>query len=252
MGPHETRYHPGVSMVTTAPPSPTLTVTDLEVRYGSTCALRGVGFACAAGTSLALLGGNGAGKSTLLKALAGVLPVAQGTVEWSDGPPGSHRVAYLPQREAVDWNFPITVRGLVELGRFPRLGLFRRFGADDEEVVASAIRAMRLDDLQHRQISALSGGQQQRAFIARALAQEADVLLLDEPFTGLDQPAQDQLSGLMKELTAQGRLLIASHHNLSTVAGLFDQALLLMHEVVAFGVPHEVLTEPNLERAFSE
>jgi ABC-type Mn2+/Zn2+ transport system ATPase subunit len=236
-----------------APDTPaTLTVSELEVRYGSLCALRGVHFSCVAGTSLALLGGNGAGKSTLLKALAGVLPLARGTVRWSDGSAGRHRVAYLPQREAVDWDFPITVRGLVELGRFPRLGLFRRYTAEDEAVVVSAITAMRLAELQHRQISALSGGQQQRAFIARALAQEADVLLLDEPFTGLDQPAQDQLSELMKELTTQGRLLIASHHNLSTVADLFDRALLLMHEVVAFGAPQDVLTEPNLERAFSE
>lgn len=230
-----------------------LTVKDLHVHYGKLCALENISFSTSCGNAVALLGANGAGKSTLLKVLAGLLPNYGGVIEWKGEPltKASHEIAYLPQRESVDWNFPITVRGMVEMGCYPQLGMWRKFGKHESEIVDRAVASMRLEDLQHRQISALSGGQQQRAFIARALAQEAHVLLLDEPFTGLDKPSRETLSELMKELVAEGRLVIASHHDLNTVQTIFDQALLLRREVVAYGPPEEVLDASTIERVFA-
>ena len=158
--------------------------------------------------------------------------------------------AYLPQREDVDWSFPVTVRGLVEMGRYSQLGWWRRWRAVDEEKVSEAIRSMHLEGLENRQISELSGGQQQRAFIARALAQEAHVLMLDEPFNGLDRPARENLAALLRQQAAEGRLVIASHHDLNTVADLFDEVLILNRRAVAFGPVQEVFTESNLALAY--
>src|SRR3974377_2421673 len=154
----------------------------------------------------------------------------------------SSEIAYLPQRTTVDWDFPITVRGMVEMGRYQVLGWRKRFREDDRRAVDQALEAMELEDLGHRQISALSGGQQQRAFLARALAQQAHVFLLDEPFTGLDKPSHDGLSQLFHELRAEGKLIIASHHDLQSVPHLFDQVLLLNGELIASGPAAETLT----------
>ncbi|MEZ0388233.1 MAG: metal ABC transporter ATP-binding protein [Verrucomicrobium sp.] len=222
-----------------------LEVTHLGVSYREVMALEGINFATECGRSLALVGPNGAGKSTLLKALAGLLKADSGKILWRGKPltRSSHELAYLPQRGDVDWNFPITVRGLVEMGRYPNLGWWKKYSAHDEEIVERALTAMNLQDLQKRQISALSGGQQQRAFIARALAQEAHVLLLDEPFTGLDRPAQETLIRLFKELTTEGRLLIASHHDLKSVPDIFDDVLVIKKKQFAFGAVKEVFSE---------
>ncbi len=229
-----------------------LEVRDLRVSYHRVLALEGVGFATECGRSIALIGPNGAGKSTLLKALAGLLRPDSGSVLWRGRPltRSSHEIAYLPQRGEVDWNFPITVRGLVEMGRYPNLGWWRPYSRHDGDIVQRALRAMDLLDLEDRQISALSGGQQQRAFIARALAQEAHVLLLDEPFTGLDKPAQENLSRLFGELTAEGRLLIASHHDLQTVGAIFDDVLLIKRRQIAFGPVAEAFTPEQIALAY--
>ncbi len=164
----------------------------------------------------------------------------------------SYEIAYLPQRGDVDWNFPITVRGLVEMGRYPNLGWWKKYSAHDSDIVNRALTAMNLLDLQDRQINALSGGQQQRVFIARALAQEAHVLLLDEPFTGLDKPAQDNLQRLFRELTAEGRLLIASHHDLQTVPEIFDDILLVKRQQIVFGSVASSFTPANIARAYDQ
>lgn len=229
-----------------------LEVVDLSVQYQEVRALEKISFATECGRSMALIGPNGAGKSTLLKSLAGLIPADSGKILWRGKPltRSSHELAYLPQRGDVDWNFPITVRGLVEMGRYPNLGWWRQYSRHDADIVQRALTSMELLDLQHRQISALSGGQQQRAFIARALAQEAHVLLLDEPFTGLDKPAQENLSRLFKELTAEGRLLIASHHDLQTVEGSYDDVLLLRRHQVAFGPVAESFTPENIASAY--
>lgn len=229
-----------------------LEVRDLRVRYREVLALDGINFATECGRSIALIGPNGAGKSTLLKSLAGLLRMDSGTIIWRGQPltRSSHEIAYLPQRGDVDWQFPITVRGLVEMGRYPNLGWWRGYSKHDGEIVERALTAMNLLDLQDRQISALSGGQQQRTFIARALAQEAHVLLLDEPFSGLDKPAQENLSRLFKELTAEGRLLIASHHDLQTVRGFYDDVLLIKKTQIAFGDVATHFTPEKIAEAY--
>ncbi|WP_146850338.1 metal ABC transporter ATP-binding protein [Brevifollis gellanilyticus] len=229
-----------------------LEVRDLRVSYREVLALDGINFATECGRSIALIGPNGAGKSTLLKSLAGLLPMESGSIIWRGQPltRSSHEIAYLPQRGDVDWQFPITVRGLVEMGRYPNLGWWRGYSKHDSDIVQRALTAMNLLDLQDRQISALSGGQQQRTFIARALAQEAHVLLLDEPFTGLDKPAQDNLSRLFKELTAEGRLLIASHHDLQTVTGYYDDVLLIKKTQITFGDVATHFTQEKIAEAY--
>ena len=229
-----------------------LQVSGLSVSYRETRALLDVSFQTECGRSIALVGPNGAGKSTLLKTLAGLLKPDAGSVLWRGRrlTHSSHELAYLPQRGEIDWSFPITVRGLVEMGRYPNLGWWRGYSKHDEEMVERALTAMQLHELKDRQISALSGGQQQRAFVARALAQEAHVLLLDEPFTGLDKPAQENLSILFRELTREGRLLIASHHDLATVPEIFDEVLLVRQKLVAFGPVTEAFTSEAVEAAY--
>lgn len=229
-----------------------LEVRKLCVNYGPIEALCEVAFRTECGNKLALIGPNGAGKSTLLKSVVGLISPVCGEILWRGKPVTKHsfEIAYLPQREAVDWNFPITLEGLVEMGRYPQLGWWRRFGRRDREVVNAAMETMELANLRHRQIRELSGGQRQRAFIARALAQEAHVLLLDEPFTGLDRPAQENLIRLLHELTREGRLIIASHHDLDTVPQIYDEALLLNRKPVAFGRVSEVFTADNIRRTY--
>lgn len=230
-----------------------LEVTSLGASYREVIALQNLEFATECGRSLALVGPNGAGKSTLLKCLAGLIRPDTGKIIWRGRTLtcSSREIAYLPQRGDIDWNFPVTVRGLVEMGRYPSAGWWRRFSKHDGEIVQRALSAMQLLDLQERQISALSGGQQQRAFIARALAQEAHVLLLDEPFTGLDKPAQDTLASLFRDLTREGRLLIASHHDLQTVANIFDDVLLLRQgRQLAFGPVATAFTPATIATAY--
>lgn len=183
-----------------------LVVENLSVAYRKIIALESVSFATSCGTRVALVGRNGAGKSTLLKAIAGLVPRRTGSIRWRGAPVKrwSREFAYLPQREEVDWSFPITARGLVEMGRYPQTDWWRRYRREDDAAVDQALQALDLTDLQHRQIRELSGGQQQRAFLARAVAQEAHVLLLDEPFNGLDRTASLRLGKLLDQL-AHGR-----------------------------------------------
>ncbi len=234
-------------------PSHELRVRDLTVSYNRIPALHHIAFDIPCGQCVALLGPNGAGKSTLLKALAGLLPIETGTIAFHGQPVrgATPEFAYLPQREAIDWDFPTDVRGLVEMGRYARVGWLRRFGKEDAAAVDTAIKAMQLEEVAHRQLSALSGGQQQRSFLARALAQEAHVFLLDEPFTGLDQPTQDNLKTLLRDLRNAGKLIVASHHDLSNVADIFDQVLFLNGELLAAGLVGEIFNQDNIRRTYS-
>lgn len=231
-----------------------LVIEDLSVSYRRVLALENVSLATSCGNRVALIGPNGAGKSTLLKAIAGLVPRTAGTIRWRGTAvkKWSSEFAYLPQREEVDWAFPITVRGLVEMGRYPQTGWWRKFSPADMEAVDRALESLDLKKLQYRQIRELSGGQQQRAFLARALAQEAHVLLLDEPFTGLDRNAAQLLGDLLAKLAHEGRLVIASHHDLNSVPRLFDEALVLATRPLAFGPVAEILTEELIERTFHE
>lgn len=230
-----------------------LTVSDLTVSYHRIPALHHLSFQVACGQTVALLGPNGAGKSTLLKALAGLLPLETGSITFHGQAVrrANKEFAYLPQREQIDWDFPTTVRGIVEMGRYLRLGWWRRYGREDAQAVEDAIVAMELKPLEHRQINALSGGQQQRAFLARALAQQAHVVLLDEPFTGLDKPNQDNLKHLLRTLRGEGKLILASHHDLPSVPEIFDQVVLINGELIAAGPTAEVFTEENIEKTYS-
>ena len=231
-----------------------LRASGLTVRYSETLALHSVDLNTHCGRCLAMVGPNGAGKSTLIKSMAGLVTPESGEIAWRGKPlaRSTTEIAYLAQRRLVDWHFPLTVRGLVEMGRFPHLGWWRKFRNSDHTVVDNALEAMRLTDLANRQISALSGGQQQRAFVARALAQEAHVLLLDEPFTGLDRPSQELLTELLGLLASGGRLIIAAHHDLSSVADTFDEVLLLNQRAIAFGKVAEVFNGENLTACFGK
>ncbi len=231
-----------------------LVIENLEVAYRHNTVLQDINLHAHCGTSLALVGPNGAGKSTLLKAIAGLIKQKKGNITWS----GENNVqtrggefAYLPQHEEVDWDFPITVRGVVEMGRYSQLGPWKRFTKEDDLAVERALRLMEMEgELSNRQISELSGGQKQRAFIARAVAQEAHVLLLDEPFTGLDRDHTANLTRLLRKLAKENRLVIASHHDINTLADIFDQVLLLNRRIVAFGECQTTLSEENLNLTF--
>jgi ABC-type Mn2+/Zn2+ transport system ATPase subunit len=227
---------------------------DVTVSYNRIPAVHHLNATLTCGSCIALLGPNGAGKTTLLKAIAGLLPLETGRIEFCghqlEGTSGSE-IAYVPQREVVDWDFPITVRGLVEMGRYPALGKWRRFGPGDHAAVDEALHICDLEDLSDRQISALSGGQQQRAFLARAWAQKADIYLLDEPFTGLDRNAVEAFAQAMRRLREAGKLIMASHHDLKSVEALFDHILLLNGELVACGPTAEAFTKVNLDRTYA-
>lgn len=232
----------------------TLAAEALCASYGKVRALDDISFHAACGHTLALIGPNGAGKSTLLNLLAGLHKPDSGTLLWNGSPLHAtrHETAFMPQRSEVDWKFPITVQELVEMGRYPSTGIWRKLRPHDKEIVAKALHSLNLSSLRHRQIGELSGGQQQRAFLARALAQEAHILLLDEPFTGLDVPGTESLAQLLRSLAEEGRLVIASHHDLSTAEKIFDHTLLLNRKMIACGPTSHVLTEQNLLTAFGK
>ncbi len=231
-----------------------LAVQQVSARYGDVVALESIDFSLHCGHTLALIGPNGAGKSTLINLLAGLQKPTQGNILWNGNPLHNtrHEIAYMPQRTEVDWRFPITVRELVEMGRYPALGMWRTPNKHDREIVEKALDALQLTQLQKRQIGELSGGQQQRAFLARALAQEAHILLLDEPFTGLDVPGMESLGELLQSLASEGRLIIASHHDLNSAPRIFSHSLLLKKRRIAFGTTQEVLTADNLLAAFGQ
>ncbi len=229
-----------------------LEIRDLTVSYNRVPALHHLTMEMKCGTCVALLGPNGAGKTTLFKTMVGLLPAESGSIRFHGHNSGGSAtdLAYLPQRSTQDSDFPITVRAVVELGRFMRLGWWKRFGENDERIVADVLASLHLTDLADRQISALSGGQQQRAFLGRALAQEAHVFLLDEPFTGLDKGGQEMMRETLRAIARRGNLVIASHHDLKTVPDLFDEVILLNGELIAFGPTQEIFTEENIRRTY--
>jgi manganese/zinc/iron transport system ATP- binding protein len=239
--------------VTPARDIPAIELRHLTVSYGARPVLWDVDAAFPAGAMSAIVGPNGSGKSTLLRAALGLTPADAGQVAIF-GRPGraaTGRVAYVPQREAVDWDFPITVREVVEMGRYPAAGWFRRLRREDREVVDEAVARVGMEPFAGRQIGQLSGGQRQRVFVARALAQRADLLVLDEPFAGIDARTEADLLGLLADLRdREGRSVVMVHHDLRTVRQTVDWALLLNVRAVAAGPPAEVLTAENLRRAY--
>jgi ABC-type Mn2+/Zn2+ transport system ATPase subunit len=215
--------------------------------------LEDVSLDCPRGELLGLLGPNGSGKSTLMKAVLDLIPRLAGEVTL-DGRPLDRasrvRVAYTPQRSDVDWSFPITVEEVVLLGRQGRLGLFGRPGAEDRRIARDALERLGMAEHRREQISELSGGQQQRVFLARSIAQGGDVMLLDEPLTGVDESTQAVILDLLSDLRGAGQVVVMSTHDLAQAAEVCDRLCLLNGRVVAFGPPHEVLTSEALVRAW--
>ncbi|WP_104118106.1 metal ABC transporter ATP-binding protein [Arthrobacter sp. B1805] len=234
--------------------SPVLAVRGLSVRYNDVQALDDVTLSLDAGRICGLIGVNGSGKSTLFTSLMGLLVPQHGTVELFGMPTAGARkqglVAYMPQAEGVDWTFPVSVVDVVAMGLYGRLGSARRLRAADRAAVDEALERVGLADLRRRQIGQLSGGQRKRVFIARSIAQDARLLLLDEPFAGVDRASQTTMTHLLKALRDEGRSVLMSTHDLAGVPELCDEAVLLHRRVLAQGVPSEVLTQGNLALAF--
>jgi len=217
-------------------------------------ALKDASFTIPTGTITALVGVNGAGKSTLFKALMGFVPVAQGKVELLGQPVRAamkaQTVAYVPQAEEVDWTFPALVEDVVMMGRYGHMGFLRRARAVDRAAVTDALERVSMVSYRHRQIGELSGGQKKRVFLARALAQDAQVILLDEPFTGVDVKTEEQIIALLRDLRAEGRVMLVATHNLGSVPEFCDRVVLVKGTVLAFGPTEEVFTPDRLRDAF--
>jgi ABC-type Mn2+/Zn2+ transport system ATPase subunit len=231
-------------MTGAASSAPAVEVRGLHVRYDRVEALQGVDFALPRGTALGIVGPNGSGKSTLLKAVAGLVKPAEGSVRVQGLPPGELRpgtIGYVPQVEDVDWQFPVSVRDVVTMGRYPRIRPFQRFSAHDHRAVARAIDALDLGSVADRHISELSGGQQQRAFVARAIAQEPLVLLLDEPTTGVDAATEESLLRLVRGLVADGLPVLMTTHDLDRAPEWFDRLIVVDRKILADGTPDAVL-----------
>ncbi len=230
---------------------PVLDVQHITVHYNGRLALDDIRFHLHEGERIAVVGPNGAGKSTLFKVIAGVLPPTSGEVNiFGSRPRGHVCIAYIPQRSQVDWNFPVNVADVVMMGRPAKLGPLNWPHKRDWEHVNRALATVELSNLASRQINQLSGGQQQRMFIARALAQEAELMLMDEPLTGLDTPSQESLLDLLDTLKDQHVTVMVATHDLDQAARHFDRILLLNHHIVAFGTAEEVLQTGNLLSAY--
>jgi manganese/iron transport system ATP-binding protein len=231
--------------------APALKLDRLSVGFDGTTALEGISFEMGAAEKMAVVGPNGAGKTTLLRAIAGILPVTGGSIWVYGHKPVSHIcIAYVPQRSQVDWRFPVSVADVVMMGRVKKLGPFRWPGRRDWDLVDEALVRVGMFDLRRRHIRALSGGQQQRVFLARALAQEAEIILLDEPLTGLDAPTQEAILGLLDERKAAGVPSLVATHDLTLAAENFDRALLLNHRLIAQGSPAQVFNPAALQAAY--
>jgi manganese/iron transport system ATP-binding protein len=234
---------------------PGLTVSGATVTYrnGHT-ALHDVSFAIPSGTITALVGVNGSGKSTLFKALMGFVPVSPGSISILGGTVAqalkSNIVAYVPQSEDIDWNFPVLVEDVVMMGRYGHMNLLRLPRRRDHEAVEVALERVGMNAFRKRQIGELSGGQRKRVFLARALAQDAHIILLDEPFTGVDVTTEEAIITLLRGLRDEGRVILVSTHNLGSVPEFCDRAVLLNRTVLAAGLTEEVFTQVNLEKAF--
>jgi manganese/iron transport system ATP-binding protein len=228
---------------------------DVTVTYrnGHT-ALHDATFAIPRGTVTALVGVNGAGKSTLFKAIMGFVPAAKGEIRLLDRSVKQalkeNLVAYVPQSEEVDWAFPVLVEDVVMMGRYGHMGLLRRPRAADHAAVDQALERVNMQDFRKRQIGELSGGQRKRVFLARALAQDGQVILLDEPFTGVDVKTEDQIIALLRELRDEGRVMLVSTHNLGSVPEFCDRTVLVKGTVLDYGPTETTFTRDNLKRAF--
>jgi ABC-type Mn2+/Zn2+ transport system ATPase subunit len=231
----------------TADTEPAVRLRHVTAGYGDRVALEDVDLEIATGSLLAVIGPNGSGKSTLLKTIAGLLQPFSGTVELLGGPPrlAAKRIAYVPQAELVDWTFPVTVGDVVMMGRVPLIGVGRSPGRADRDAVAAALETVRMTPERDRQIGALSGGQRRRVFLAKALAAEPELYLLDEPVTGVDITTQEDLMRILEAESDRGRTVVATTHDLASAAHHFHQAAFVNGRIVAFG-PADLVMDPAL------
>jgi manganese/zinc/iron transport system ATP- binding protein len=233
-------------------PGPSITVEDLTVAYGSQPVLWDVHLTLPRERLIAIVGPNGAGKTTLLKAMLGIVRPLTGSVRIFGQPleRARKRIGYVPQRESVDWDFPTHALDVVCMGTYGKLGWFRRPGRSERDRALACLREVGLEELAYRQISQLSGGQQQRVFLARALAQEASLYLMDEPFAAVDAATERAIVSVLDRLKQRGATVIAVHHDLQTVPEYFDEVVLLNMRLVATGPVDEVFTPDNLQRTY--
>lgn len=230
----------------------TIAVRQLNVEYRMVQALQNVSFTIHPGQLIGIFGPNGAGKSTLIKAMLGLIPAVTGSTIYGDRllTQQLERVAYVPQRSQIDWTFPATVWDVVLMGRVRKTGYFSRFSAPSRRIAAEALERVGMTQYRDRPIGQLSGGQQQRVFLARSLAQEADLFFFDEPFVGIDQKTEDLLFGIFRNLARSGKTVMVVNHDLGESITHFDRLLLLNRELIAMGDRSEVLTVENMSRAY--
>ncbi|MCS6905651.1 MAG: metal ABC transporter ATP-binding protein [Bacteroidia bacterium] len=230
--------------------NPVVEVHDLTVAYQKKPVLWSIDFTLPAGNIIGIIGPNGAGKSTLLKAIMGIIPLASGQIRLWNFPIKDvrKRVSYVPQRESVDWDFPASVKEVVLMGRYPKLSLFQRPTKKDHEIVKQCLAQVEMLEYENRQIGQLSGGQQQRVFLARALAQEAELYFMDEPFAGVDMASEAAIIKLLHQMRAQGKTIVVVHHDLQTAYEYFDWILLINQRLIASG-PKEKIFTPELLQA---
>ena len=230
--------------------TPAITVEDLAVERNGHHALADVSFEFVQGALVGVVGPNGAGKSTLFDAIAGILPLAEGRVDLHGAEVRKGALAYVPQRDSINWRFPTTVHDVVMMGRHCNVAWFRRPGKRDREVVRTALERVGLWDQRSALTTELSGGQRQRVFIARALAQEASLIMLDEAFSGVDVGAQEGIIEVLQSLRDEGRTILLATHDLTNLAQRFDQILCINHHVCACGPPEEAFTPAVLEELY--
>ncbi len=225
---------------------------NLTVSYDRQPVLWNVDFEVPAGNLVGIIGPNGSGKTTLLKAAMGILPADSGYIRFFGKPIAEvrDRISYVPQRQSVDWDFPASVMDVCLMGRYRKGNLFGRLSQIDHEIAAEALHRVGMSEFARRQISELSGGQQQRVFIARSLAQQADMYLMDEPFAGIDASSEESILAILRELKSAGKTVVMVHHDLHTAIEFFDWIVLLNTRLVASGPKAEVLTEENLRSAY--
>jgi manganese/zinc/iron transport system ATP- binding protein len=229
-----------------------ISVTELTVDYDGVKAIEDVNFMVNAEKLTAIVGPNGAGKSTLIKALLGLIPTRTGTISCFGTSPKQYRkyISYVPQRAQIDWEFPANVFDVVAMGLYGELGLLRRFSSAHKDRVHSALTDVDMADFAARQISQLSGGQQQRVFLARSIVQDAELILLDEPFGGIDAKSEAVIVDILRHQKQSGKSIVAVHHDLSTVKDYFDDVILLNKTVTAFGPVNDVFTKLNVEKTY--
>jgi manganese/iron transport system ATP-binding protein len=245
-------FQPARTAASSAEAIAPIRVNHLDVFYRDLHALADVSVAIRPGRLTGIVGPNGAGKSTLMKAMLGLIPASQGTVNWGTETLLSQRerLAYLPQRAQIDWRYPATAWDVVMMGRVHKSGWLRKFSATSQRAAEAALKRVGMEDFAHRPIGQLSGGQQQRIFLARALAQEADVLFLDEPMTGVDKKTEAVLFDILHELADEGKIVLAVHHDLGATIQNFDEVILLNREVIASGARDEVLQSEFMRQAY--